>query len=497
MTLSIKSISPLSRLLLSAILLSAMLSGCLPLDMASPAPTLPTETPAPTLVPTPEVTRRPVFPPGELVDYTAQAGDTLAALAVRFNTTVREIRDANAFIPPDATTMPPGMPMKIPIYYEPLWGSTYQIIPDSLFVNGPASVTINLTQYIAEHPGWLKQYRTHVLDRDRSAAEMIDYIALHYSVSPQLLLALTEFYLQGLSEPQLPADIHTGYVLGLSQVNRNGLYRQLSAASNELNNIYYDYRAGLVTEFVLSDGELVRPDPWQNAATVALQVFFARHLPADRYHQAISENGIASTFRNLFGDPWSVPPSIPGSLRQPTLRLPFMDGTSWTYTGGPHTAWGSGSPFSAIDFAPPVTVGGCKPTNEYAVAAADGIISRTDLGIAVLDLDGDGDERTGWVLFYLHIATENKIRQGQVVLAGTRIGHPSCEGGSSTGTHIHIARKYNGEWIPAGGIIPFNLDGWIVSDGDYAYAGSMERNGRRVVACTCSDIASQIQADFH
>lgn len=30
---------------------------------------------------------------------------------------------------------------------------------------------------------------------------------------------------------------------------------------------------------------------------------------------------------------------------------------------------------------------------------ADGVIARTGPAIAVLDLDGDGDERTGWVIF--------------------------------------------------------------------------------------------------
>jgi LasA protease len=68
---------------------------------------------------------RPAYAPGELVDYVAQTGDTLPALAVRFNTTVNEIREANSFIPDDATTMPPGMPMKIPIYYRTLWGTPF------------------------------------------------------------------------------------------------------------------------------------------------------------------------------------------------------------------------------------------------------------------------------------------------------------------------------------------------------------------------------------
>jgi LysM repeat protein len=70
------------------------------------------------------------------VDYIAQSGDTLPLLALRFNTTVEEILQANGFIPQSATTMPPGMPMKIPIYYLPFWGSPDQVLPDSLLSTG-------------------------------------------------------------------------------------------------------------------------------------------------------------------------------------------------------------------------------------------------------------------------------------------------------------------------------------------------------------------------
>ncbi|HQV63613.1 MAG TPA: LysM peptidoglycan-binding domain-containing protein, partial [Anaerolineales bacterium] len=48
---------------------------------------------------------RTTYTPGELVDYIAQTGDTVPALAARFNTTVEEIFQANLQIPRDATTM--------------------------------------------------------------------------------------------------------------------------------------------------------------------------------------------------------------------------------------------------------------------------------------------------------------------------------------------------------------------------------------------------------
>jgi len=99
-------------------------------------------------------------------------------------------------------------------------------------------------------------------------------------------------------------------------------------------------------------------------------------------------------------------------------------------------------------------VGGCFVAAEYALAVAPGEIVRSETGLVVLDLDGDGDEHTGWDILYLHMANTDKVRQGTVLKTGDPIGHPSCEGGEATGTHVHIARKYNGEWIDADSALP-------------------------------------------
>jgi LysM repeat protein len=158
---------------------------------------------APTPVPAP-TSERPKYAPGELVDYTAQNGDTLLALAARFNTTVEEIREANPIIPLDATTMPPGLPMKIPIYYLPLWGTAYQSIPDHAFVNGPAQIGFSTSAFVATTSGWLKDYQVYAGERMRTGAEAVDYIAQNYSISPQLLLALLEYQSGALTQPAPP-----------------------------------------------------------------------------------------------------------------------------------------------------------------------------------------------------------------------------------------------------------------------------------------------------
>jgi LasA protease len=477
---------------LHLILIALLIASCAP----GPAPSIIKNmiTPlAPTPVPAP-TSERPNYPPGELVDYIAQNGDTLPALAARFNTTAEQIRAANPIIPLDATTMPPGFPMKIPIYYLPLWGTAYQSIPDHAFVNGPAQIGFSTSAFVAGTSGWLKYYRVYAGERMRTGAEAVDYIAQNYSISPQLLLALLEYQTGALTQPAIPVG---KYMLGFRRVNYESPYLQLIIAANTLNNGYYNWRAGKLTELELLDETLFRPDPWQNAGSVALQYYFSKLYAGDKYFAAIGPEGLAQVYQTFFGDPWANPVIVlPGSLQQPALQFPFVAGHLWAYTGGPHTGWGSGEPLAAIDFAPASDVTGCNTVepDQYATAMADGLILRSDIDGTVIDLDKDGDERTGWILYYLHLATEAKVLLGREVKAGDPIGYPSCEGGRVTGTHVHIARKYNGEWILADGPLAFNLEGWIAHNGSREYKGTLTRGGAVVTACECSDFQSQIMS---
>jgi hypothetical protein len=113
---------------------------------------------------------------------------------------------------------------------------------------------------------------------------------------------------------------------------------------------------------------------------------------------------------------------------------------------------------------------------------APGVIVRSAEGYVVLDLDNDGYEETGWNVLYLHIATKDRIARGKVVNAGDRIGHPSCEGGEATGTHVHIARKYNGEWVAAGGPLPFVMSGYTAHAGNAPYKGTLTKGDLTITA---------------
>jgi len=182
----------------------------------------------------------------------------------------------------------------------------------------------------------------------------------------------------------------------------------------------------------------------------------------------------------MFGDPWkraqAVEPLIPPDLSQPSLVLPFQAGKLWCLTAGPHPAWELSEPLAALDFAPASAKPGCTSSKAWVVAAADGLVVRSEFGLVVQDLDGDRHEQTGWVIIYMHIDRLDRVPPGTQLHTDDIIGHPSCNGGRATGTHVHIARKYNGEWIPAGGSIPFVLSEWVSCNGSKPFQGTMTKN---------------------
>ena len=384
--------------------------------------------------------------------------------------------------------------MKIPIFYLPFWGTTVQVLPDSQFVDGPSAIGFDTGAFVSSHPGWLKDYSAYAAGYNHSGAEIVDMVALDYSINPRVLLALLEYQTGALSQPVAPTG---NYPLGHIDYFSPGLYLQLIWAANILNVGYYGWRTGSLTELSHPDGTIERPDPWQTAGTVAFQYYFSLSTPLFEYTRATGPDGMARVYQTLFGNPWAAKvnlPNIPVSLQQPDLGFPFDDGETWSLTGGTHAGWGTAAlqPWSALDFGPPVN--GCNPYNHPVVAMADGVVVRSETGLVMEDLDEDGKEQTGWDLLYLHIATVGRDQVGQKLKRGDPIGYPSCEGGEATGTHVHIARKYNGEWMPADSVVPFDLEGWIAHNGDSAYNGYLTRGTQIVTACTCSDAASHITA---
>ena len=412
-------------------------------------------------------------------EYQVQAGDTLGIIANKFGVPIEFIVKENSLVNPNVLDV--GQILVIPVATPEGTGSDFKIIPDSELVYGPGSVGFNVQEFVQGQAGYLAGYSEEINGKQKSGAEIVQIIAQNYSVNPRLLLAVLE-HQSGWVTKANPANASRKFPIGVRNPDRKGLYRELAWAANTLNRGYYLWRVNGVSSWNLMDNTVVPVAATINAGTAAVQHFFSQLYGRQEWTQAVSSEGFIETYNRLFGYPfnYSVEPLIPPDLSQPALQLPFEPGKAWSFTGGPHGGWDGGSAWAALDFAPPGKALGCVPSDDWVAAMADGPILRTGDGQVIQDLDGDGNEQTGWVILYMHIDQKGRIQPGVTLKSGDRIGHPSCEGGVSSGTHVHIARRYNGEWISADQDLAFILDGWISSGASIEYDGFLKR-GRQII----------------
>jgi murein DD-endopeptidase MepM/ murein hydrolase activator NlpD len=368
------------------------------------------------------------------------------------------------------------------------------LIPDSELVASPSVSNFSIAGFVKYQQGFLKAYSEEADGAIMSGVEIIDFVAKNYSVNPRLLLALLEYRSGWITNPY-PSEEEVQYPMGIIQEGREGLLRQLLDAADALSYGYYGWKyRGVISVVFMDETRLIYSNEL-NAGTVGVQYMLSITTSVEQWQLDVSPSGFFQTYLTLFGDPFvrAYDPVVPPDLAQPRLMLPFAQGEEWVFTGGPHGAYNTGSAWGAIDFAPPKppdelvnTQGSCYISPNWVTAAAPGVIARSGDGYIILDLDGDGDEHTGWTLVYLHMDDFEMVKPGTIVKTGDKLAHPSCQGGFSNGTHLHFSRRYNGEWIPvqceecAPGVSvpPFEIGEWTVySYPNQEYQGYMTRPG--------------------
>jgi LasA protease len=419
--------------------------------------------------------------------YVVQPGETLGLIAAVFGCTVDEIAAANGL--PDVNSIHVGQTLIIPVAATKA-GLDLKLIPDSELVYGPAYIHFDLAHFVADQAGYLAGYTEEVEGRLLTGTEIVQLVSQRFSIGPRVLLALLELQAGWVTRPQ-PAAEALVYPLGHVQEYYEGLFQQLSWAAVRLNQGYYGWKRGGRTTVRLADGSRAAIAPGLNSGTAGVQNCLAE-LSANwgEWQALTSPDGFPVTYERLFGNPfaYTVDPLVPPDLVQPELWLPWEFGHTWYFTGGPHGGWGDGSGRAALDFVPADESLGCAPSTEWVTAAAPGRVLRSENGEVVMDLDDDGFEQSGWVLLYMHIYAEGRVEAGTVLQRGQRIGHPSCEGGFADATHVHLARRYNGEWIPAGsGPVPMVLSGWTAHEDVTPYDGTLTHGDKVRVACECWD----------
>ena len=416
--------------------------------------------------------------------YTIQSGDSLARIALLNQVSVKQILERNEI--EDPNLIKPGEILIIPPASANEQGTSFKIIPEAELVYSPSAKDFDTESVVWQFNGKLSRYEETLEDESHlTGAEIVQRVADENGVNPRLLLALLEYqsgWVRGEGKNGVPAD----YPLGLLNPYSQGLYKQLGWAANELLRGSTLWEQGSLAVWTISDGEVMRIDPTINPATAGVQHFFSLVKTKAEWKVAVSEAGLYATYEQMFGYPFTftIEPLVPEGLTQPEFILPLAPGDIWLLTSGPHWGYGTGSIWAALDFAPPGEEDdyGCYESDAPVLAVADGLVVRSGAAAVVLDLDGDGSEQTGWTLHYFHIGTEGRILAGTQVASGDVIGYASCEGGVTSGTHFHIARRYNGVWIGAAGRIPFDLGGWIASSYGTVYDGTLTKDGETVEA---------------
>jgi murein DD-endopeptidase MepM/ murein hydrolase activator NlpD len=428
--------------------------------------------------------------------YTAQSGDSLEVVAVHFGVAVSEITSQLPL--PSTGFIDPGTRLIIPNRINQPTITDRQLLPDSEVVYSPSAVDFDVAAYIDKAGGRLSSYREYLVTSDwTTGSQDVQRIAFESSINPRLLLALLQYW-SGWVQGQPFPSVGDRYPMGQFDDQFQGLYEQMRWAIAQLSAGYYGWRSGKLTRITFADDTSIRIAPGANAGTVALEYLFSKRYSYAQWQKEIDPQGpFMQLYLSMFGDPVrraaAVGPLFPPGLNQPDLILPFEVGRLWSFTGGPHPGWGEESALAALDFAPASDHSGCTLSDTWVVASAPGRVVRSVRGYVVQDLDGDGYEQTGWDVLYLHVATEGRAALGVWLNPGDRVGRPSCEGGEATGTHLHFARKYNGEWVEAGGPLPFVLSGWIAHAGRAPYEGTLTKGNLVVTANQNSARGSEIK----
>jgi len=431
--------------------------------------------------------------PDGMQRYTVQAGDTLPAVARRFGVQPGQVLAAQALAPDGL--LPIGTELYVPVVTGPVTAMT-GLLPDGEVIDSPLSAGFNVPEYILSAGGFLGEYEELLREEWRPGTVIVERLGRETAINPRLLLAVLEYRAGWVLGH--PANPNGRWPIGFRQDSHQGLTAELSLVARALTSGYYGWREGILTELQFKDGRRLRIDPRSNAGSVAVQWLFAQLYSFEEWQAALyGEASFPALYARMFGDPWAraakMGPLFPAELQQPELELPFEPGVLWSFSGGPHSSWGVGAPLGALDFAPGSSESGCVASNAWVTASAPGVVVRAADGVVAVDLDEDGTEQTGWVLVYLHVGEQGRVEAGKRVQVGERLGHPSCEGGVATGTHVHFTRKYNGEWLPAVAPFPLRLSGWEAHLGEKTYQGTLVRDGQVVTALPNGTRPSHIQ----
>ncbi|MBE0362827.1 LasA protease [Pseudoalteromonas ulvae UL12] len=316
--------------------------------------------------------------------------------------------------------------------------------------------------------------------------EVILHWAGYASISPKLLLALIELQSELISEPD--TEKLTSPLQGLS--GKQGFDQQVEDVALQLSARFYAFEQMLTQQ---STQRITSNTP----ATLALVSLLnqdnnhANKSAAEPHNQhtmsdLLSRYSVLFDGESLLIDPLkSQQPVNTSQAVEPaanfSISLPWPSGYAW-YSGGAHSNTGSGYPYSSLDFNN--GSGGWGSSTPWVQASHGGTVTRySSCNIRVT-------HPNGYATSYYHMDSL-QYNSGDVVPAGAWLGRYAsnysqalCEGGQSSGPHIHWSLLYNGRFVS---LHNQYISGYRVDVGNSNYDDNcssfyFEKNGYRTCA---------------
>ena len=340
--------------------------------------------------------------------------------------------------------------------------------------------------------------------------ETIMHYAGHYSINPKLLISLMESKSSLVNNPSKKS--YESPFGNLS--DESGFKAQIKDVASKLSKRFYAYKK--LTLYPKKDNFVLRSyEMPSTAATMAFaSVLSSAIQPKDvrvLKHKATPKNKFSASDKLNKSD---VSPSVSSILNayeavfaqssdilkdenKPTLKkneslkksssskaqaraaasypnlfLPWTSGWSWV-AGGAHGFDGSSWPLSSLDFYYPGGNTGWGGNKPYVYASHGGTVtwySRCNMRIT---------HSSGLATNYYHM-DNLQYGSGSYINAGTYIGTYAnsksaalCEGGQSTGPHLHISLLKNGYYESLQG---YNFSGYYIQVGTSQYDSNCNRN---------------------
>ena len=324
-------------------------------------------------------------------------------------------------------------------------------ITDELLIYTPKEMlSFDIKEYLKQNSPDLVKY-----------SEVISHWSGYSSISPKVIITLIEQQTKLISKKKL-SEVEIIKPLG-SLSDQVGFSAQVKDVALQLSKSYYKKQQQLKGSHKKKENQNILQD-------------FLKSKADDNFHTG-RNNEFEKTYHHLF-------PSLPAQKKiehgankglvniygalPPVgfLQLPYPIGESW-YFGGSHTFTGSGSyPQSSLDFFESMVGWGTDTSNIMVVASNKGIaVKHSSCFVEVIGTDG-------WSTSYYHLDNV-QVTTNQTVAQNSRLANYAnnkaqalCNGGHSTGPHVHFSLKQNGSYAHLNGV---NLSGYLVHTGRYSY----------------------------